>query len=279
MKKAIFIFVLLLFLLTGCIYIETHEYFYSNGKSKTLLQIKYQNLVNVLEQANLKTPENISWTKFIERTCLDLANKTNFSSSCHTSQDWLIIEGMRLQSQGYVFSSYNAFPFTIYEIKIFTLPLPPLETLGLEEKIKIPKNNSFSSDQKYLNELLAAGIKYNYVVLVPGEIIDHNHGKVISNTLVVNPFDVAFSDQKFIYIKSRELNFEQLINLILIFLGLFLFFDLVVFWALKEWAKRSDEAEQEKRRELALKAKKIFEKSKSNQDSITFPSISEKKKL
>jgi len=241
-KIIFFIFVIFIFLI-GCVQFEVYETFYPNGSSLVLSHIKYDNLVNILDYLNLPTPTNSSWSEFFKISCENLFQSSNFSKSCYLKDNTsLVIQSKRLNSQGFSFNSYKAFPFILYELRIYSVPLPPTESFSHIQKVRIPYNLSFASDKTYINQLRAANIKYIYTISVPGQIIEHNSGVVVANNnLVVDVFSVVDENKPYIYIKSREINFQELIFIAILFILLFLFFDLVILLALKEWARKKQE--------------------------------------
>jgi hypothetical protein len=257
------LFSILFFLLVGCVYIESHEVFYPNGKSRVTIQINSKNLILTLTQAKILPPAFNSWEEYLDDYCNLLANKTNFTSTCYKKDDWFIISTFRVSSKGFALSSYEAFPFIIYELKIFQVPVPFLGDFKNIKEINLPKEGNLNYDEAYFRQLQASGLQYKYFVSVPGEIISTNHGQIIGGVLLIDPFEVATSNEKFIYIKSREINIQQLLLIILLMLFLFLFFDVVVFWALKEWAKKAQKIEEEKRKIEEQRPKFFFNKEKN----------------
>ncbi|MCX8163592.1 MAG: hypothetical protein N3D10_03510 [Candidatus Micrarchaeota archaeon] len=276
MQKILFLILILFFLFSGCIYIETYQKFYPNGQSTVLYQIKYDNFIEVIEKTNIKNPQNISWSEFIEKTCRQLGNLTNFNYICNIKNEWLIVESTKISSQNYVFSSYNSFPFDIYELKIFGVPDLPLNYFFNSSQIQqLSFNSSFNSDKKYLMQLEGAGLNYKYTIDVPGKIIEYNTGQIVDENLVVNPFDVAYSETKYIYVKSRELNVSQAAILIILFLILFLFFDLVLVWAITAFNRKSIQALERKKLLEEQRGKKIIQQEQDN--TISFNVEGEKK--
>ncbi|MEM3361771.1 MAG: hypothetical protein QXG16_00395 [Candidatus Anstonellaceae archaeon] len=285
MKKTVIFLLLPLFLFfSGCVYIEVYHKFYPNSTSLVISQIKYDNLVEVLKKTSIKPQNFENWEEFLYYSCKNLGNLTNFSYICNKKENWLIVENKEIATKNYIMNYYNAFPFEIYEIKIFKLPDLPFYVLNSSlnsTHLKILVfNYSFSTENKYLMQLQASGLKYKYTIDVPGQIIEYNHGKLIDNRVVVDPFDVAFSEEKFIYIKSRELNLRQASILIITFLVLFLFFDLVIILALNSFRKRIFRALEEKKILEEKRGKKIFDHESDqniNSNLISFPSSGEKK--
>ena len=250
-NKWIFFIFLIFTFLSGCVQFEVYETFHPNGSSLVLSHIKHKDLVKVLDYLDLPTPTNSTWSEFFKISCENLFETTNFSKSCYLKDNYtLVIQSKRLNSQGFSLNSYKAFPFIIYELIIYSVPLPPLESFSNIQKARIPYNLSFASDKSYINQIRAANVRYIYTISVPGQIIEHNSGVVVANNnLVVDVFSVVDENKPYIYIKSRDINLQEVMFIAILFVLLFLFFDLVVLLALKEWARKKEE--------VYLKFKKI----------------------
>ena len=272
-----------IFLLSGCVRVESFEQFYPNGRSRVLSQIYIENLANNLELSGLKPPANYtgnaSWKNYLIGEC------NNFSSRqpgkyCHESQGWLIIDDARVSGYDYAFASYEAFPFTVYELTIFSPPIPEIGEFSEIGNFRFPKNLSFSGANKtMLSQIRASGLKYNYTIVVPGEILEYNYGEKRQDGIIVDALAAAEADTP-IRIKSRELNLSQVAIVAIGLILVFLFIDFVLIWALKAWAKRSDDAEQRRRRREAEDARRrIFRKDARLKENEVYIAPDDSKKL
>lgn len=247
-----------LFLLFGCVKVDTYEQFYQNGRSRVVSQIYIKNLVNVLSSSSISAPNNDSWAQYFERECNSL--QANLSgATCHVSQDWLIFDDSRVSGSGYVLTYYESFPYTIYELTVLSPPLPPLETFKGAGQFDLPNQTEFSkfNDTDY-SQIISSGLSYNYVISLPGEVIETSHGSYAGGAVSVNALDVIKS-QSPIRIKSRDLNFWQLFAVLGGGVSLFLIFDFAIIWFLKEWSRRKESGKEVKnRRESAQWRFKVF---------------------
>lgn len=265
-----------IFLLSGCVRLEVHEQFYPNGRSRVVSQIYVQNLAQTLQDAKIPPPARYSnssgWEKYIEDECASFSSKT-YGANCHRSGEWLIIDDSRISGPDYVITSYDSFPYTIYELTIYRPPVPKIP--GFEEiaGVKIPSNSTFSSlSDLELSQIRASGLKFNYLITVPGEIVEHNAGNATGSDLSLDAVEVAQS-QKPIEIKSRLLNLSQVATIAVGGLFLFLTIDFAAIWALREWSARKEISDKLRATREAEDAKKrVFRKDsrlKGNQVYIS----------
>ncbi|MFH1306224.1 MAG: hypothetical protein ABIH83_01020 [Candidatus Micrarchaeota archaeon] len=275
MKKFAFAAIILfLFIFSGCVRIESYEQFYPNGRSRVVSQIYVASLVKTLDISGLPPPEayanNGGWEAYIEDECNSFS-ETNPGYMCHRSGDWLIIDNDRVSGSQFILVSYESLPYTMYELTIFQPPLPPVS--GFEEvgQFHLPSNTSFSSIDNYtVAQLKAAGLKYNYLVIVPGEITDYNYGKLTEQGVVVDAVAVAEKGEP-IRVTSRELKLPHLTMLILGALFLSLFLDFAAIWILMAWAKRKEESTRKRLEQETTEARKrVFRKDETLKDSEVY---------
>jgi len=282
-RFAIALFFCAIFLLSGCVRVETFEQFYPNGRSRVLSQIYIENLVQTLEVSGLKPPRNYSakdgWKSYLIDECNNFSSQQE-SRFCHESQGWLIIDDLRVSGYDYAFASYEAFPFTMYELTIFSPPIPQIGEFSEIGNFRFPKNLSFAGMNKtMLSQIRASGLKYNYMIIVPGEILEYNYGEKKEGGIMVDALAATEADTP-IRIKSRELNLSQVAIIAIAFILLVLFVDFVLIWALKEWAKRSDESEQRRRRREAEDARRrVFRQDPRLKENEVYIAPEDSKKI
>lgn len=240
--------------------IETYEQFYPNGRSRVVSQVYIKNLINTMNISGIQPPNNSSWKDYFQNECLNLQQRSD-SSKCHISGDWLIFDDSRVSGRDFIFTSYDAFPYTIYELTILAPPLPPLGEFREIGDFEVPDRIAFSQfNETTYKQLASSGMAYTYLVSMPGEVLEVSHGSSSYNAVSFNVLDVV-QTQIPIRVKARELNFWQLFMVIAGGIFLFLIFDFAIIWFLREWSHRKEISEDIRRkRELEEARKRIFRK-------------------
>ncbi|MFH0927279.1 MAG: hypothetical protein V1822_01745 [Candidatus Micrarchaeota archaeon] len=237
-KRALFaLAAIALIFLSGCVKVDSYEQFYQNGRSRVVTQIYEKNLINTLNLSGIEPPDSSSWQAYFENQCLQMQNSSAVSV-CHISGDWLIFDDNRVSGEDFILTTYDAFPYTMYELTVLSPPLPPLGAFKNVGHFDAPESARFSDfNETTYSQLASSGMEYTYTISMPGEIIEASHGSTGYNTVTVNVLDVIRTRTP-IRIKARELDFSQLF--IVIFGGgiLFLAFDLSMIWFLREWSKK-----------------------------------------
>ncbi|PIT84976.1 hypothetical protein COU37_00430 [Candidatus Micrarchaeota archaeon CG10_big_fil_rev_8_21_14_0_10_45_29] len=253
----------MLILFSGCVNIDTHEQFYPNGRSRVVTQIYTKNLISTLNRSGFPLPQNYTssdWETYFNDECNSLSSRAP-GEYCHMSQGWAIIDKGRVSGDGYALNSYEAFPYTIYELSIFEVPVPHMEGFGSVGNFRVPKTIDFSiANRTYLSQIKAAGIKYDYTISVPGEILEYNAGVQADGNIKVDAIRWS-SRAEAIKVKSRELNLQQIALIAISAILIFLFVDFVLLWIYHEWSRRRRSARKRKILEEAKKARKrVFRK-------------------
>ncbi len=264
-----------LLFLSGCIEVYVRQQFYPNGRSTVLQQINLGPAISTLQSAGIPPPAPYGprpegWDDLISAAC-DNVSVAEPGSHCHIVQGWLVIDQDRVPGSDYVLTSYEAFPYTVYELTVLQMPAPPLpmlESVG-EDRLALGRNFT-GANRTAVAQAVAAHMRYNYTVSLPGEITQYSAGTLVNGELRVDALS-QMALGKPLYVKSRTLNLPQMALLVIVGLDLLLFFDLAFIWVLHEWKRWKKEAalrEQERENEEARK--RIFRKNKRLKDNEVY---------
>lgn len=242
-----------MFLLAGCVELHVRQQFYPNGRSSVLQQIYIGEAVQTLSNAGFSPPEPFNstpqgWSDYIQSSCQTVGQK-EVGAMCHRDGDWLIIDQDRVSGSDYSFNSYESFPYTIYDLKIYRMPAPPLAELGNIGVARAPLDGGLTNaTDASIKQVRAAGAAYKYLLVMPGEVVNYNAGRLTEAGIEVDVLS-QMSSHQILRVKSRALNLQQLALLIIVGLDILLFFDLFAIWVFREYSRRRAEAER-KRREI-----------------------------
>lgn len=257
--------VLALLTLSGCVSIHVRQQFNPSGSSSVLQQIYVGQALDTLAAAGLRPPppyppDRQGWSDYIDSVCANVGSEEP-GASCHRNGPWLLIDQMRTPGTDYLFNSFESFPYTIYDLTVFQMPQPPLRTLeriGVEH-ISLGRNftsaNVTAADQSF-----ASGLRYTYLVQMPGDITNFTSGRPVEGGVEISVLSQMRSRQ-IVKVRSRAINFEQLALIIIIFLDVLLFIDVVLIWAVQEYRRRKAAYDRKKReREEGEARKRVFRK-------------------
>jgi hypothetical protein len=241
----------LILVLAGCIEFHVRQQFYPNGRSTVLQQIPINRALILLKESGVKPPSPYDedpngWLAYIDSLCKN-AGTYEPGAICHRLNDWLIIDQDRIPGEDYIFVSYSAFPYTIYELTVLKVPSPPTPLLEQLNVNHVPVERDLSHPKKeFVQQATQTGVKYEYFIIMPGEVLESSDGSVTPDGVKVDVMS-QLQKRRPIRVRSRQIELEQLSILLTIPLSIFVLFDLVVLWAYRDWRGR---------REFAISRKK-----------------------
>ncbi len=245
----------LLLLSFGCVQISVQQFFYPNGRSQVVQQVEVEPLVAALNSSGLVYQNRSGfegWEAVINSSCAR-APSYERGSRCRRIEGWLVIEQSRVQSADYVFTSYDQFPYTIYELTVLRPPKIPLDILDDSSLVKFRQGDLFAnSSDLEVGALSQSGIRYAYFIQMPGDIFNISEGRLVDRGMEFDVLVQALAHRP-LYVKSRVLNLQQVALAIIILLDAFLFFDVAFLYAIG-WVRKHKQQLDKLRREADARA-------------------------
>ncbi len=266
---------LLFFSTFGCVNFYVRQQFYPNGRSTVLEQIPLAGPLSKLNHTMTSAPVPYDqrpdgWLGFIDAQCA-AAGSYESGATCHRSGDWLLIDQERVPGPEYAFSSYNEFPYRVYEINVSALPGPPMPNLTSFNVGFMPLERSLvNPDKDNVLKLRALGVSYNYTIVMPGDILNYSAGTLTDQGLEVDGMEQIYARQS-IFVQSKELDTGQLALIVVFPLLILLFLDFVAILGYKEWKRRRDDSEVRRRAREAEEAKtRVFRRNQNLKENQVY---------